>query len=208
MASSLTQTQVPPDVFSFALGQPGPDLLEKAFAMIKEASRATFERDGGDPFMLQYGVERGSEAFRREVANLINAHTGGATHEDEVFATNGVSGALALLGTVLAAPGDCVVVEQPSYFLARDVFGSVGLETLPSPMLEDGTMDLDGLAAQIAERRKGGQDVKLLYVVPVHSNPTGRNMSEQQKQKIIDFAQAQGLTIIADEVYVSFPTLK
>jgi len=199
MDSPFTQTTVDPDVFNFGVGQPGPDLLEKAFAMIKEASRGAFDR--GDPFLMQYGIEAGSTAFRRELAEFYNEHAKASAHEDEVFATTGVSGALQLLGTVLASPGDCVVVEQPTYFLARDVFGSVGLATLPAPMLADGTMDLEGLAAQIAKQREQGRDVKLLYVVPVHSNPTSRNMSAQQKQEYIDFAEAQGLTIVADEVY-------
>ena len=54
------------------------------------------------------------------------------------FHHGGVSQGLDLLCTLLTRPGDAVLVESPTYFLALRIFRDHGLELVPVPGDEDG----------------------------------------------------------------------
>ena len=195
--SPLIQTQVDPEVFNFGVGQPGPDLLEKAFSALTGCN--VFEEN--DPsWILQYGTVRGSETFRRELVKFYNKHAGSTASESEVICSTGVSGGLQLLGSTLGRHGDVVFVEQPTYFLVKDIFDSIGLVTEKAPM-QDGAIDFDLLTKRTEELESGGRKVAFLYCVPVHSNPTAKCYSKAYKEKIIEFYLEKDITLLADEVY-------
>ena len=209
MARALTeqvspwiQTQVRSDVLQFNVGQPGPELLASAFDMIAEATEATLRNRELNPWLMQYADERGSEKFRNSVASFYSRQTGSATPSDEIIQSTGISGGLQLLGSTLAEAGDFVVVEQPTYFLARDVFESVGLKVLPAPMDDlGGGIDFPALTKEIASLEAQGHRVKLLYIVPIHSNPTARCKTREEKKRIVDYCRDKDIYILADEVY-------
>ena len=57
---------------------------------------------------------------------------------EQLFSTNGNSQALEMLCTVLTKPGDVVIVEEPTYFLAFQMFRDHGLEIRGVPIDADG----------------------------------------------------------------------
>ena len=164
---------------------------------MKLASESAFSDEELRPWLMQYGHECGSPRLREAMARFYKEHAGAKhTKASEVIMSTGVSSGLQLLGTSLAKAGDYVIVEQPTYFLARVLFEGIGLKVLKAPMTDSGSIDFEKLSQAMI-----GKTVKLLYVVPVHSNPTAKCHSLEDKTKIIEFAKNHGITILADEVY-------
>lgn len=96
---------------------------------------------------MQYGYISGYPKFRHSLARFLETGYGkrerwrgfphfhptarvihiAAVDPELLFATNGISGGLGLLCSLLAGRGDTVIVENPSYFLALSIFRSVRL---------------------------------------------------------------------------------
>ena len=73
-----------------------------------------------------------------------------AVDPELLFATNGISGGLGLLCSLLAGRGDTVIVENPSYFLALSIFRDFGLNIVAVDV------DADGLRTDDLEVRSCG----------------------------------------------------
>jgi DNA-binding transcriptional MocR family regulator len=126
-------------------------------------------------------------------------------------------------------PGDIVVVERLSYFLALDVFRSKGFVVHGVRLDQDG-MDTDelerflnatdrNLSAERERRNDGSADlgnsastsgngnhrarprVVAAYVMPVHHNPTGVCWSPARRTALLRLSKVFGFTDISDEVY-------
>jgi DNA-binding transcriptional MocR family regulator len=93
-----------------------------------------------------------------------------------------------------------VLVEQPTYFLAAEIFRGHGALVLPAPMHPDGGVDV----AELERRLSSGfypSRPSLLYVIPSHHNPTGFSYSRPHREELCALATKQRLHVVADEVY-------
>ena len=86
---------------------------------------------------------------------------------NQVAVINGAQQALDLVGRVLIDPGDTVVMEQPGYFGAANVFLAAEANIRTVGLDEEG-MRTDELASLLRRHR-----VKLIYVTPAAQSPTG-----------------------------------
>ena len=199
--SPVIQSQVDSSVLNFAIGQPGPELLASAYAMIKKASAEAFEDNKNFPWIMQYGAECGPAHYREALAGFYTRNSLCQTSPSEVILTTGVSGGIQMMCSTLASPGDVAIVEQPSYFLARDIFASLGLETLKAPMTSSGSIDFAALSAEVDALESVGKRVRLLYVVPVHGNPTAVCKTREEKEAIVEWCERRKVYALCDEVY-------
>ena len=108
---------------------------------------------------------------------------------DGLFTTNGASHGLELCAAALTKPGDEVVMEAPTYFLAAQVFRDHGLAIRSAPV------DAGGLDADALERalRAGTTRPKALYVVPRHGNPSGASLDKDRRAKLAALARELSL---------------
>ena len=125
-----TQAAPREGVIELALGHPSPALLP--LDLLRRAAQGPL--GGRDPWLLQYGPEPGAPGFRRALAAFLGEQYGAPVRPEELFVSNGVSQALDLICTLFATPGDSVLVEEPTYFLALRIFADhrlrvVGLRT-------------------------------------------------------------------------------
>ncbi|WP_225835172.1 PLP-dependent aminotransferase family protein [Streptomyces sp. NK08204] len=179
-----------PEVINFAGGLPAPELFDRdgiaaAFhdALAETPSQA-----------LQYSTTEGEPVLRTTLASRITAQ-GLPTASDDILITTGSQQALSLLATALLEPGDTVLVENPCYLAALQVFGLAGARVVAVPGDEDGA-DPQALAELV--RR---ESPKLLYLVPTFQNPTGRTMPAQRREAVAAVAARHGLWIIEDDPY-------
>ena len=119
---------------------------------------------------------------------------------EQLFSTNGNSQALEMLCTVLTKPGDVVIVEEPTYFLAFQMFRDHGLEIRGVPIDSDGLV-VDALSDVVEAVRAAGKRVAFVYTIPAFQNPTGVTMSLQRREELVKAATAADVLIVADEVY-------
>ena len=186
-----SQVNIPPDVIDLGLGDPQFSLLP-----LEVLRRAAEERMAqNDPSFLQYGAEQGDGNFRRALADFLGRRYGTPVTSESLFITNGASGGLDLLCTLLTHPGDTIFVEEPSYFLALRIFEDHGLQVAPIQTDEQGLM-IEALQEKLVEVRP-----KFIYVIPTFQNPSGHTMPRERREQLVALSQEYGFFILADEVY-------
>jgi 2-aminoadipate transaminase len=178
-----------PGVVSFAGGLPAPELFDAAG--LRDAFAAALADAGRT---LQYSTTEGDPALREQIAARLSAR-GLATAPDEVLVTSGSQQALALVAAVTLEPGDCVLVEEPSYLAAIQAFKMAGAAVVPVPCDDDG-LDPEAVAALAA--RHGA---RLLYTVATFQNPTGRTLPLDRRKALVELAARTGLWILEDDPY-------
>ncbi len=181
----------PPGTINFGIGQPSADLLP--VDIVHAASESFFAN--AEPLELNYGVTAGDARFLDSLAEFLSAGYGVPTSPGELFVTGGNSQALDLVSTVYAKPGDTVFVEEPSYFLAFQIFRDHGLNIVGIPV------DDEGLCVDALQRELASHKPAFLYTIPSYHNPGGQSTSDERRKQIVELATLHDFLIVADEVY-------
>ena len=98
-----------------------------------------------------------------------------------------------MLITHLLAPGDRVVVEQPTYDRTLLLLGQLGVELVPVPLEADG-INLDALEAALAEG-----PIRLAHLIPNSHNPAGCTLSAEKRRRLVELADKHGFWIFEDD---------
>jgi DNA-binding transcriptional MocR family regulator len=189
------QVVVAAGVIDLGVGQPNNGILPVDY--IRRAAAMQF---GDSPEFLQYGAEWGDGHHRIALSEYLTEAYATPVAAEQLFSTNGNSQALEMLCTVMTEPGDVVIVEEPTYFLAFQMFRDHGLEIRTVPLDADG-LDVDALIDEVAAVRLAGKRVAFVYTIPAFQNPTGITMSAQRRRDLVDAAAAHEVLVVADEVY-------
>lgn len=144
---------------------------------------------------LQMGASDGFPPLREYIA-MHMTRMGISCRPDEVLITNGCQQGLDLVRRVLVGHDDSVVVENPTYPGAINVFSGSRLRRFTVPMTESGP-DLHALESIISQNK-----VKLIYTIPNFHNPTGATMSMEKRERLIEIAGRQRVPIVEDGTYV------
>ncbi|MFJ8085181.1 PLP-dependent aminotransferase family protein [Streptomyces sp. NPDC096205] len=179
-----------PEVINFAGGLPAPELFDREG--IAAAFRDTLEHTPAQA--LQYSTTEGEPSLRAALAGRATRR-GLPTDADDLLITTGSQQALSLLATALLDPGDTVLVEDPCYLAALQVFGLAGARVVPVPTDADG-VDPQALADLVTRERP-----KFFYTVPTFQNPTGRTMPADRRAAVASVALTHGLWIVEDDPY-------
>ena len=141
--------------------------------------------------LLDYGDPAGYRPLRETIARRLRVH-GVTLSADEVLITNGSQHGIDLVLRMLAAPGDEVVVEAPTYALAIPLLRLHGVKAREVPMRADG-MDLDDLARALDRGRPA-----LVYTMPNFHNPTGVTTSHAHRERLLAQCQAHRVPVLED----------
>jgi DNA-binding transcriptional MocR family regulator len=185
-----------PNLIDLGYGYPDPNLLP--VEALKRASAAALQRYGSD--MLSYGANAGPVPLLEWLRARLGACDGRAPELNEIMTTSGNSGALDQLLTLFTQPGDVVLVESPTYYLAIRILRDHPLDLIPVPTDEEG-LRLDALTEALGQLRREGKCARALYLVPTFGNPTGVSLSDERRKALIDMAAREGLMIVEDDVY-------
>ncbi|MGW3955340.1 aminotransferase-like domain-containing protein [Streptomyces sp. NPDC004752] len=117
---------------------------------------------------------------------------GAPTHPNEVLVTNGSQQALKLLADTLVCRGDTVIVEDPTYRGALEVFRARNARLVPLPLNADGP-DVDMLARLVRQLRP-----RLVYLLPVAHNPTGYVISAEKARRIAEIMDDSDSILVED----------
>ena len=178
-----------PDVISFAGGLPAPEVFP-----IDEFKKACIlVLDDYGPQALQYGTTDGYIPLREMIARH-SCRYGIEVTIDNILITSGSQQALDLLGKIFINPGDCVLVESPTYLGALQAWNAYGAEFIPVPFDDDGM-----ITNELEDRLRTGP--KFIYVLPNFQNPTGVTLSFERRLHLIELAERYGVPIIEDDPY-------
>ncbi|MFJ2893041.1 PLP-dependent aminotransferase family protein [Streptomyces sp. NPDC087305] len=179
-----------PEVINFAGGLPAPELFDAAG--IAAAYQAVLTETPARA--LQYATTEGEPVLRTALAARTSAR-GLATGADDLLVTTGSQQALSLLATALLEPGDVVLVEQPCYLAALQVFAFAGARIVAVPGDAAG-VDPEALDELVVRERP-----KLFYTVPTFQNPTGRTLPADRRAAVAEVAARRGLWLVEDDPY-------
>ncbi|MFC9997934.1 PLP-dependent aminotransferase family protein [Nocardia sp. NPDC127526] len=178
------------DIISLAGGLPDAELMPRdRIAQAAEAALADRSR-------LQYTESPGWGPLREVVAKRESGRMGRAIPVDEVFITHGSQQALSLLSEVLLDPGALVVVEDPAYVGALQVFRAAGARIIAVPLDSEG-MRTDALRELLA----AGERPAVVHTVSNFHNPGGVTMSPPRRQELAALAEEFGFWVIEDDPY-------
>ena len=185
----------PPGVINLGIGQPSDDLLP--VKLLKAASDDFLTV--AQPQELNYGEKQGDIRFRESLSDFLSESYASHTAPESLLLTCGNSQALDFICERFTQPGDTVFVEEPSYFLAFQIFRDHGLQIVPLPM------DRDGLVIEAVEDALKTTKPRLLYTIPSFSNPGGQTLSAERRKRLVNLSHEHDFMIAADEVYQMLP---
>jgi len=153
-----------------------------------------------DPRILQYGDIPGYGGFRDALAAYLSKEYEDTVETSELFVVQGITGALTFFCSLFTETGSTVFVEEPTYFLAINLFkDDFRLNVVPVPITSTG-IDLEALEQAII-KDAGSTKRKFLYTIPSFHNPTSYTLTHEKRVGLAAIADKYNLTIVADEVY-------
>ncbi|MDA1191982.1 MAG: PLP-dependent aminotransferase family protein [Candidatus Poribacteria bacterium] len=179
-------------IYNFTGGMPDPDTFPTQ-GLIDATARA-LTRLGGHR-MVQYPGDKGAMELRQVAAKRFEEAYGVEIDPNDVAITNGSMQALDLIFRAFAESGDTVFTEHLTYM------GTLGILRHRRSNLVGIPVDEDGLDTDALESLLRRHSPTILNIVPVNQNPTGRNLSESRKQRLLELSNARDLLILEDECY-------
>jgi GntR family transcriptional regulator / MocR family aminotransferase len=153
--------------------------------------QTVIHRDGVES--MDYGeFGSGFQPLRETIVHVL-ASQGIQTQPEQVLITSGSQQALALVCQMLLKPGDTILVENPTYNLALELFHSLNLRIIGAPM------DENGLIVEQLEPLLQEYDPKVVYTIPNFQNPTGTCMSAVRRRLLVALSGRYNVPILEDD---------
>jgi GntR family transcriptional regulator/MocR family aminotransferase len=166
--------------YDFAYGLSRPDEVT-----VRSWQRAL--RRASEKLSLDYGPPEGDPELRETIAHYLFRNRAVRTTAEDLIVVSGSQQGLSLVSRVLFEPGDSILIEDPCYQGARQIFRADGLELIPCPVREDGL------------EWPNESDAKAVYVTPSHQFPTGVTLPLAKRLKLLAWAQERNGVILEDD---------
>ena len=101
------------------------------------------------------------------------------------------------------------LIEDPTYFLVPPIFQQAGFELQAVATHPARGLSVKALKATLQRIRETSPGrLVVLYSIPVHHNPLGVSLNEQDRHELANLCETYKVYLIADEVYhgLSFPS--
>jgi DNA-binding transcriptional MocR family regulator len=143
---------------------------------------------------LQYSPVEGVTALREELAEL-GRRRGLTDPADGIVVTTGARQGLTLAARAILRPGHQVACESPTFMGIIETLRGTGAEVFGIPV-DEGGLDVDALE-QLLRRH----EIRLLVLQPRLHNPTGYDLAEPRRARLVELAAQHGFFILEDAVY-------
>ncbi|MEO7094219.1 MAG: PLP-dependent aminotransferase family protein [Polyangiales bacterium] len=180
-----------PAMVPLGAAYPGTDVLPVAKLQRIVASIA--RRHGEQS--ISYDAPPGTLALRRQIARR-SLEWGCGFSPDDLVTTCGAMEALAISLHVVAAAGDVIAVESPTYYGVLQLIESLGMKALEIP-----THPRDGMSIDALEEALRTTPIKAVLATPNFNNPLGGLMSDANKKRLVELLAKQGVPLIEDDIY-------
>jgi DNA-binding transcriptional MocR family regulator len=148
-----------------------------------------------EPWDMVDDLPPGNLQLKREIGKRY-ARLGMSVATDEIVLTHGAMEALNLCLNAVARPGDAVVVESPTFYVALQALQRLGLRAIEVPTHVREGIDL-GRLAQVIELYRP----KACWLMTSFQNPLGSLMPQEKKRDLVALLARHDLPLIEDDVY-------
>lgn len=142
------------------------------------------------PRRLSYADPAGTASLRKELQAYLWRARGIRCQAEQIVVVSGSQQGIDLCARILVEAGSHVVMEEPGYVMARNVFLAAGASLIPVPCDSYGLMT-DALPL--------GDTVSLVFVTPSHQYPLGGVLPVARREALLDWASASGAFILEDD---------
>ncbi|NWG05265.1 MAG: PLP-dependent aminotransferase family protein [Chloroflexi bacterium] len=188
MVEEMLKTGGHPHPINFASGV--SDVREFPAEEFRKTLQTVMRRDQIDA--LEYGEPNGYAPLREGIAHIL-ASQGLQTHPESILITAGSQQAIFLTSQVLLKPNDTILVENPTYSAAIDLFRTLGYQIVGV------SMDNQGMQVDRLEKLLQQHHPKLIYTIPNFHNPTGTCLSSIRRRQLIMLAERYNVPILEDD---------
>ncbi|KVQ50712.1 GntR family transcriptional regulator [Burkholderia cepacia] len=133
---------------------------------------------------------QGVESLRDEIAAYLREYRGIPCSAGDIFITTGIRHSIDLVARTLLTPGSTVLMEDPGYASAWQIFTIAGATVIDMPV------DREGIDTASLDRFP---DARAAYVTPAHQAPLGVTMSVSRRLELLDWAQRNRAWIVEDD---------
>ncbi len=140
---------------------------------------------------LGYSSAAGRPRLRQALSDYVRRSRGISCRPEQILVVGGSQQAIDLTTRLLLEPGQRVLVEEPHYQGARQIFLSHGARLVGAPVDADG-IDPGRLPPEAA-------DARLAYITPSHQFPTGAILPLARRVELLDWAHETGAYILEDD---------
>ena len=188
--ASAERAQRGDTIIDFATGSPNPaDIPDDLLRSVSIEAFESREFDGQPESPIE-----GFDELRALLAEHMSTR-GVQCDVRNVMVLSGSEQGIDLIVRAFVNPGDCVLVEQSTFFPALQTFRSADARIIGVPVDEHG-MRTDLLEGYCARFRP-----KLIYTVPTFQNPTGTTLPPERRSELIDVARRYQCLIVEDDAY-------
>lgn len=144
---------------------------------------------------LGYGDQKGYAPLREWIVSHV-ARRGIQADAENVVITGGSTQALDLACRVFLEPGDAVIVENPTFLGALEIFHTFDVKLIPVDCDDDG-MRMD----KLQEALEANVNAKIVYTIPTFQNPTGTTLPLDRRERLVELATQHNVAIFEDDPY-------
>jgi alanine-synthesizing transaminase len=182
------------DIIDFGMGNPDMDTPAHIVDKLVETVRK--------PRTHRYSASKGIPGLRRAQAGYYARRFGVKLDPDtEVIATLGSKEGLANLAMAITAPGDVMLVPNPSYPIHPYGFMIAGGTLRHVPALHDGRFDPEAYLRALDRAVTHSVPKPVALVVSFPSNPTAQVCDLDFYRDLIGFAKRHHLWVLSDLAY-------
>lgn len=141
-----------------------------------------------DTSSLIYSHSGGNEELKQRLCEYLRISRAVRCDPDQIIITEGTHQSIDLISRALCDVGDHVWMEDPGYWVIRNILKMNGLVVHSHPV------DEQGLKANL-----NAPTPKLIFVTPSHQYPLGAHLSLKRRRELLDLARRRHAFIVEDD---------
>ncbi len=141
------------------------------------------------PTNLSYAPSQGIEELRISIMNYLRVYRNIDCDHNQIIITSGSLHSLYLIGNSLINKGDKILMENPTFPRAYNLFKSLRADVIPC------NIDKNGISISEIKNIK----TKFIYTTPSNQYPLGIKMSQGRRKEVLDWVSKNNSLIIEDD---------
>lgn len=154
---------------------------------------------GASRKQVSSSLAAGAPRLREAMVGYLAETRGMQAGVSNILITHGAQMSIYIAASLLLRTGDGVIVGEPGYYVANQVFESLGARLLRVPVDREG-IDID-MVESICAR---GEGIRMLYLIPHHHHPTTVTLSPERRMRLLSLATEYNFAIVEDDYDYDF----